>query len=257
MREFQALFKYSGNKNRMLSLYRPPPAGVTRVVEPYLGSGAYVLNQPHLRGLGFDLNPYVVDLWTWLQSTDADTLRALDRKLKDAKQKTLKPDIREMGLERGEMLYLKVNVCGLVVGQWSSWGVYPQHHLPLDRTIASLSDARRVEVRLASATQYEPQQGDMLFVDPPYVNTSGNYLNEGGYNPQNTLDLLDRCKGMPVVFTYGDGAPDVFPGLPWEVVSVRQVPNFRRGGVVTRKEYVAYLNWPKDDPVVTSLNLFE
>ncbi len=131
-----------------------------------------------------------------------------------------------------------------MVGQWSSWKVYPQHNLPLADTLHALPSARRVEVQLGDALDYAERKGDLGFLDPPYIGTRANYESDtGGYQPSQTLNLLGRLT-IPVIFTYGDGAPDIFPGLPWEVVKKRKVPNLRKGGTVDRTEYVAYINWP-------------
>ena len=49
------LFRYSGNKVRLIKHYRKPSHDVKRIVEPYLGSGAYSLanDKP---GLGIEIN---------------------------------------------------------------------------------------------------------------------------------------------------------------------------------------------------------
>lgn len=244
----QSLFCYCGNKGRLLDLYRAPPTNTKRIVELYLGSGAFALNHD-LPALGIDQDARVVGLWHWLQQTTPAELLALDRLVSEARLLEPKLDIRTLPISEGARLYLKINLCGLVVGQWSSWSLYPQHKLPLDRTLKALGQAKQTEVLWGDAAQYvvsHQHPGDLVFIDPPYVGTSANYLSEKGYKPSDTLDWLSKITN-PVIFAYGDGAPDVFPGLPWEKVKERSVPNFRNGGVVKRMEYVCYLNWPEDD----------
>jgi len=246
------LFKYSGSKRHLLKHYRKPPRTCKRIVEPYLEGGAYALNHD-LPALGLDTNPYVVKLWHWLQRATKDDLERVERVLNEARSKDPKVDIRALDLEEGAMLYLKINVCGLIVGQWSSWSTYPQHSLPLKHTPEALEAARRVKVLLGDASLYVPQEGDMLFVDPPYASTSGNYGNEASYQPEHTRELIERARA-PTILTYGDGAPDIFPGLDWEAISIRRVPNMRRGGSVERTEFVTYINWPEED---TQMNVFD
>lgn len=236
----------------MLKSYLPLPAGAKRVVEPYLGSGGYSLNQ-EIPFLGVDADPQVTDLWYWLQREgarqDLIELAARYAEIRDA------GDLRKVsGLSEGARLYLKINVCSLVVGQWSSWRIYPQNQLPVWETLRALSQARRGEVHLGRALDVLPRlrEGDVLFVDPPYVGTSANYQKEREYDPQETLDLLAGVGSRyPVLFTYGDGAPEVFPGLPWETCLEREVPNFRNGGTVPRTEYACYLNWPPEGDILT------
>ncbi len=93
-----------------------------------------------------------------------------------------------------------------------------------------LGDARSVRVRT----------GDMLFVDPPYHGTHGNYAAEG--DVREVVDAVVRKSRGECWVTYGDGAPSVFPRYPWTRLCVRRVPNIRRGGVVERTEWVAYLS---------------
>ena len=248
------LFRYSGNKGRMLQHYRPPPRGCSRIVEPYLGSSAYSLNHD-LPALGYDTDPNVVALWHWLQEVGAEELRALGALYRRARSQTPKFDIRELGLSQGAELYLKINVCSLVVGQWSSWTTYPQHELPIRTTLRALCAGRRVRVEHGDGSKHTPLPGDLLFVDPPYRGTSGNYVGEDSYSPAHTLALIEGCSN-PVVFTYGSTAPETFPGLPWEVVSRRRVPNMRSGGTVERLEHVAYLNWPPEDVPLDVFSFF-
>jgi site-specific DNA-adenine methylase len=255
-----SLFRYSGNKARMIRRYRdlaklPVPPGTTRLVEPFLGSGAFTLSALKKRavktGLGFDLDPNVVGLWRWLQAPDAeDALRDLAAWYD---KQTEKVDVREAGLSEGAQLYLKVNVCGAYVGQWSSWSIYPeQHRLPLSDTLYWLEWARRVEVRGGGALAYEPREGDAVFIDPPYYGTSGNYQGEKSFSPATAMAVVERCRaaGVPVLFAYGDGADQLYPDLPWEEVCVRLVPNLRKGGTVERREYLARVGWPPGPPSV-------
>jgi hypothetical protein len=237
----------------------PVPHGTTRIVEPFLGSGAFTLFALEQRavseGLGFDLDPNVITLWEWLQAPDAeDALRDLASWYAG---QTNKLDIREADLSEGARLYLKINVCGAYVGQWSSWSIYPeQHRLPLSDTLRWLKWARRVEVKGGGALAYEPREGDAVFLDPPYLGTQGNYAEEASFDPSVAREVVRRCRSarVPLLFAYGDGASQVYPDLPWEEVCIRQVPNLRLGGTVERREYLALVGWPPGP--LSTLDLF-
>lgn len=244
-------FRYSGNKARLLHFYRSPPQGTKRIVEPYLGSGAYTLSHA-LPGLGYEVNEDVVSMWKWLQVATANELLDLSTSVEHAKETAPdgKPDVRSLGLSRGQETYVRVNVSGVLTGQLTSWKVYPQHRLPVKQTIAALPRVKDVEVVHGPASQYRPEDGDFLFVDPPYVGTTGGYVEKGrgakshekSYDPQETKALVADAKG-PVLITYGDGASEIFPEYSWQVVTRRKVPNVRRGGTVDRTEWAAYVNW--------------
>lgn len=244
------LFRYSGNKSRYLKHYKKPPQNVKRVVEPYLGSGAYLLST-NLPGLGFETNADVVAMWHWLQKSSPQDLldlqaeyQTLVRNHPDPHQK---PDVRLMKLDRGPQTYVRVNCTGVVVGQLTAWKIYPQFSLPVEKTIECLERIKDIEVIHGSANDYKHLDDDLLFVDPPYVNTVGGYIeknkkdHEKAYSTVDTMRLIESTSN-PIIMTYGDGASSLFP-YEWEKVASRKVPNLRKGGTVDRTEWVSYINW--------------
>jgi site-specific DNA-adenine methylase len=245
------LFRYSGNKARMLPHYRRPPSGTKRIVELYLGTGAYMLSTD-LPGLGYETNGDVVEMWKWLQKTTPSELRDLYdavEAIKSDPKTPQKPDVRLMlGLSKGQETYVRINTTGVLVGQLTAWKIYPQNKLPVEETIKCLPRLKDVEVIHGSASDYASQDGDMLFVDPPYVGTTAGYTEKGVkdhekcYKPTDTIEILSKST-LPVIFTYGDGAESHFPEYAWSPVKTRKVPNIRRGGTVERTEWVAYVNW--------------
>jgi site-specific DNA-adenine methylase len=243
------LFRYSGNKAKLLPLYRAIPHGVKRVVEPYLGSGAFSINAS-VPAIGYEINSDLCAMWNWLKSASTQDLQDLNALVEDWKKRTEKPDVRDMRLDLGRQTYVRVNCCSVVVGQLSSWKVYPQHFLPIEETLKCLPRLKDITVIHGRGETHVPQDGDLLFVDPPYVGTVGNYVEKGGkniegaYKPQDTSDFLQRVS-CPVIFTYGSNAREIFPQFTWELVKTVKVPNMRKGGTVDRTEWVAYTNFPE------------
>lgn len=233
------LFRYCGNKSKLLHLYRPIPFGVRRIAEPFLGSGAFMLNSG-LPGIGYEMNPRLVAMWRWLKQASADDLRSL-ADLVDCCKKD-RPSVRDFGLDPGPETYVCVNVTGLVVGQLSSWTVYPQHSLPIEDTIQCLPRLKDIEVMQGDGHQFVAERGDMLFVDPPYIATSANYA-KLEYDPIKTVNMIE-ASDCPTILTYGSNAESVFPQYQWETIKTVKVPNMRRGGTVDRNEMVTYLRMP-------------
>lgn len=246
-------FKYSGNKEPFLPLLRALPK-FQRIVEPYLGSGAFLLSRTE-PALGFDANRELIDMWNWLRDEcEPQRLHEIRQIVKDAvaAHPERKPDVRSLPLSPAEMSYVRVNVCGGYTGQMGSWMVYPQHLIPVEQTLSILSRLKNVEFVHGKAEEYQPQEGDLVFIDPPYVGTDANYKDryvsgrvDGSYDPQETIRLLERVKaaGVPAIVTYGEGAQTLFPDLDWELLGMKKVPNIRKGGTVERPEHVAYMNW--------------
>jgi site-specific DNA-adenine methylase len=242
------LFKYSGCKTKLLQFYRRPPEGTKRIVEPYLGSGAYILSTD-MPGLGYEINEEVVAMWRWLRNAKPEEIRQLDKMIREAKQNEEKPDVKTMGLQLGPQTYVRVNATSVVTGQLKSWKIYPQHNLPAEDTIVCLPQLQNIEVIHGNANDYVHQDGDLLFIDPPYVGTDGGYQGKSKkidhgkvYNPDDTKRLISSTTN-PIIFTYGDGAQEIFSEYKWEHVKTAKVPNMRKGGTTDRSEWVSYINW--------------
>tara|TARA_B100001778_G_scaffold334984_1_gene350354 strand:- start:26632 stop:27381 length:750 start_codon:yes stop_codon:yes gene_type:complete len=244
------LFRYSGNKRNIVPLLRPLEVRPKRVVEPYLGSGSFMLSRFE-PGLGIDTNEDIVALWKWLRDEASPSkLFALAKRVNEAVEAhpEKKPDVRELELERGPETYVRVNCSGVYAGQLSSWVLYPQHKLPARDTSKMLHRLKNIEIIHGDAGDYQEQDGDVVLLDPPYVGTRGNYKEaaksgiEESYSPQQTIDLIARLS-CPVILTYGDGADETFPQYEWKQVVKKKVPNIRKGGTVERSENVAYINW--------------
>ena len=243
------LFRYSGGKSKLAGLYRLPDKPFDRIVEPYLGSGAFSLSHAHnVRALGYELNEDLYDMWMWLKQTNEKELLELYDYVEDLKKQYEKPNLKQFPLANGPLTYLRVNVCSVMTGQLSSWSIYPQHKLPVKDTISCLPLLQNIEVTLGSGENFQNKEKDLVFIDPPYVNTTGNYKSvknkklEKNYDPSNTVSLIDNLT-CPVIFTYGTNAKEVFPQYEWEVVKEMKVPNIRKGGTVKRYEHVAYINY--------------
>ena len=242
------LFRYSGNKSKLLQFYRKPTSSVKRVVEPYLGSGSYIISCD-VPGLGYELNGDLVAMWNWLKCCTPSDLIELDKQVRALKETEEKPDVRKLGLPLGMQTYVRINITGVMVGQLTCWKIYPQHNLPLENTLACLQRLKEIDVIHGTANHYVHSDGDLLFVDPPYVGTTGGYEEKSKkkshditYDPNKTLELI-KSTNNPIIFTYGTNAPQLFPEYKWEMVKTIKVPNFRKGGTVDRIEWVSYINW--------------
>lgn len=233
------LFRYCGSKSKMIDLFRQRPKNIKRIVEPFLGSGAYMLNS-ELNGVGYEANPRLVAMWHWLQQASSNDLVELSKIVEDAKQNN-KLDVRDLHLPLGAETYVCVNVCGLVVGQLSSWKIYKRHVLPIKSTIECLPKLKDIEIIHGDAHKVLAMDGDLMFVDPPYTDAKANYANSQ-YNPKDTIDMISR-NSCPIILTFGGNAKQVFPDYEWHLAKTIKVPNVRIGGTFERTEWVAYINW--------------
>lgn len=240
------LFRYSGNKTKLIDRYIMPSIPYKRIVEPYFGSGAFSLNNKG-PAVGYELNEDLYDLLIWLKEVDRGTLESLQKIVISNRFENGKIDIRTLNLSKGAETYLKINVCSAVVGQLSSWKIYPRHNLPIEETLKAIPRLKEIDIFNMSGEKHLEKDGDLFFIDPPYVNTSANYKTAKKdftdlYNPQDTKKLISRLSS-PIIFTYGTLANEIFPEYDWNLVKEIKVPNIKNGGTVSRFEYVTYLNF--------------
>jgi site-specific DNA-adenine methylase len=102
------IFKYSGNKWKVLQKLGLQLPSHKRLAELYLGSGAFILSNKG-PALGMDTNPDIVDLWKWLKTVKPEELRELERvrQVHVAAASDNKPDVRKMGLDIGYFIICK------------------------------------------------------------------------------------------------------------------------------------------------------
>jgi site-specific DNA-adenine methylase len=235
------MFKYSGNKQRLLHLLRQPPKGP--IIEPFAGSARYSLNYD-LDAILFEKNKDVYDLWDWLinDATKKDLLE-----LEKMKQPE-KVDIRLLNLPKPQETLFRLTCASVYVGQLSSWISYPQHKVDFSRLISYLP---QIKYRFTlGGTDYLQSAGlqGTYFIDPPYMGTSGNYIDGSNKKELNSVNLNTFTEYInsvdsPIIFTYGTDAQEVFPQYQWELVLMRRVPKIRTGGTANRIDYVFYKNF--------------
>jgi len=245
-------FRYSGSKTRYVKEYRRPPNGTKYILEPYAGSMAYSLFYTQFYAVGIEKNRDLCEVWWWLQSCDKKNIDWLeDYYNNNIKDKDNLKDHRG-ALSVGQINFLRLMCASVVVGQLSSWTVYKKHGINWNAVRTSLDAVKNIFYTNGDAADFEQGDGCLIFLDPPYAGTLGNYKDRGNninFDHSNNIaavrNIIDKTS-CPIIFTYGDGAPELFPGHDWRVVAKRKVPNLRRGGTVDRTEYVAYIRWPEE-----------
>ena len=218
------LFRYSGNKTDFpemdLSKYK-------RIVETCAGSMGFSL-QYDLPALGIDYSLELINLLKWLQTVSDKNLD----KLKQYEGQRL--DIRKIpNLSDEEKTYLRINIASVMVGQLSSWTIYPQNKLPIEQTKRAIRKIKNWKFKHGSYLNYVCKEGDFLFIDPPYLGTLGNY-NENDLNMNEFLSWQKQL-WVPHIITYGSPIKEI--KTKWKCWLEKKVPNIRLGGSKIRKDY--------------------
>ncbi len=246
------MFRYSGNKNRLIKHIPQPLIGTTTIIEPFGGSLAYSAHYKPAAVWAAESNPLVRSLLEWLRTeATSDDLTRLEGLKPSEKIDAMAWGVKH-GLKEPEVTLTRLQISGAYVGQLSSRVLYPQHSLNLTALKERLpyvkdslrevqSDFRSPAIRMAAEGR-----GTMCFVDPPYLNTSGNYKSKGadhGGLDVAAITAFVKSLPCPVLFTYGDGAQTTFPDLEWTKAVTRRVPILRGGGTRERTEWYTTLNW--------------
>lgn len=240
-------FRYFGNKRKYVKQYRKPE-NYNRIVELFLGSGAFSI-QSNVPAIGFELSEKVCSIWDFLKNTTPEELLSLEKYWLDNRKELNKQPADSLPYKnQGLINYVKVNVCGVYNGITTCSSLYAQHALPVKNTIAALNRIQDITVVNTSFDTYEPTEGDLVFVDPPYLNTRAAYKNKSStdtcldFSPEKLSNFLATIKN-PIIFTYGNGAEKDYPMYKWEKIDERFTPKIRGGGKSCRIEYVSYLNF--------------
>lgn len=243
-------WKYSGNKRSMLKHLPAPPAGTETIVEPFAGSMAYSLGYRPRQVILAEGNEDVRELWNWVVSPFGCSVQQLTDL--EAAKPTEKVDIRTIGLIKPAETLMRLSISGVYTGQLSSYIAYPQHKFDLTRVKESLPYLQNsVDKLVRSDFRDTVDEKGLFFIDPPYLGTKGNYIDKTakkdrtkGFTVQELSEFVTKVRdaGNPVLFTYGDDAPEKFPEFNWTLAKIKKVPKIRTGGVVERREWY-YCSW--------------
>jgi len=231
-------FPYMGNKSRYVKYIRSPPKNTERVVELYLGSGAYFLNKSgDLQGLGFEYDKNLCELWWWLQKQTKQDIEDLAEYIEYAKTKFkyVQELTNDYGLEKGAELFVRICCCGWSKGVLENSLLFKEYKINVK---VDLDKIKQIEVLNKPCSHYNYREGDLVFIDPPYIDTYGNYQNSG-YHPDQTRRIIKTIKG-PIIFTYGDNC--TFPEYHWQKLGNKAV-GLQSGESRVRGEYITYINW--------------
>lgn len=205
------IFKWPGGKFRLLNFILPHlPAG-TRLVEPFVGSGAVYLNTPHTAALLCDLNTDLIAFYQTLSKRGRTFVKKCRRLFTDdANRPDAYLERREKfnALPEGEeraALFLYLNrhgYNGLV--RYNSRGVfnvpfgrYVKPYFPQKEMAAFLErmkECRTTLVRADFRASFQSlKKGDVVYCDPPYIPLSdtANFTHYSGnmFGPEEQREL--------------------------------------------------------------------
>lgn len=254
------LFRYCGNKERLVKYYKSPPLGTLRIVEPFAGSMCYAFSYPNYNKLGIEVNERIVNIYNWLKSDGPNK----DNTLEKFNAYCNNFDIRKCSeFSDVEKDYIRLSSGSLMTGNLDKNIIYKKEK-PLEQCIANSYKALELngnfEVKCGSCFELykntDVLEGDLVFMDPPYESSDGRY----GINYSQTKQIKEyieslRKTGVPIIFTYGNDAKEVYPEYNWELVTTQKVvKSDKNAHKRVRNEYVVYFNFEDEEFI---FDLFE
>jgi len=247
-------FTYSGSKTILLPLLRQPPIGTKTIIEPFAGSARYgIYHQPSELHL-YEANTDIHELWRWLiNECTEDELTWLEDN-----RPLITKDVRELNLAKGPQTLMRLTASGLYVGQLSSWCLYQQHTVDFS-LIKYLLPFIKNNVKLdgtdfRESIVHDGKKSVVFFIDPPYLGSTACYIDKTERIDHDKVLTVKEigdficALSSPVIFTYGDSAPEIFPQFNWTRLKFKSVPKTSTGGSKVRSEWVSYINYYHELP---------
>jgi len=209
------ILKWAGAKTKLVPHIRAlVPPSATRLVEPFVGSGAVALNLDFPRNLIADANPDVIAVYESLSASpikfvrNCKTLFTARNNSADAYSRLRDEFNACRDRYRRACLFIYLNRHGYNgLCRYNSSGgfnvpfgtydapYFPQKEMAVFRSFLKNADIRCADFR---AVLEHAGVGDFVYCDPPYSPVSGtaNFTGyaRGGFSHQDQLDLVAACR---------------------------------------------------------------
>jgi DNA adenine methylase len=210
------LLKWIGNKQRFaheIVSYFPLEFG--RYYEPFLGSGAVLATLEPRSAIGADAFKPLIEIWQALRHKPdelklwySERYGRMQHQSKECVYEEVKASYNA-NPNGGDLVYLCRSCYGGVVRFRKADG-YMSTPCGVHQSISPTSFGRRVDEwhRRCSSTEFvhteyaaimdQAQEGDLIYCDPPYVDTQSILYGAQEFSLANLLDVIARCKSRGV-----------------------------------------------------------
>ena len=197
-RSLPPVIKWSGSKRRVASLlhtlWPEVCAEHTRYFEPFVGSGAMLVGRPVERAVAGDVIKPLIALWEAIKA-DPDAVVAYYSALWHERQRRghevfyeARTRFNATGAPLDFFVLSRMCVNGLIrfnkAGEFNNSlhhtrpGIHPERLSPIVHAWSERLQAVAFQATDYSETLATARQGDLVFLDPPYVGTRGRYRPE-------------------------------------------------------------------------------
>lgn len=221
--------KWAGNKYQIIERIKAALPSGSRLIEPFVGSGAIFLNTDYPKYLLADSNRDLINLFLTLQSDGFDFINYCRAHFKPSnnsekafyKNRTLFNETNDVRLKSALFIYLNKHcfngLCRYnASGEFNApFGRYKKPYFPEKEMLDFHFRAQKAEFKHTDfiSTMKSARSGDVVYCDPPYVPLSAtanftSYSSGGfGMNLQSELarmaEVLSK-KGITVVISNHD-----------------------------------------------------
>ncbi|MBT0719434.1 DNA adenine methylase [Rosenbergiella epipactidis] len=211
------ILKWAGNKSAvMLELAKHLPHG-SRLVEPFAGSCAVMMETDYPEYLIADVNPDLINLYVQIQANTSAFLTHAKAMFTQGNNSQLRFNAIRQAFNQGTLkggsfraaLFLFLNrhcYRGLCrynqKGQFNvPYGNYKKPYFPEREILAFAEKAKRATFLCAGYqdTLKQLKTGDVVYCDPPYDDTFASY-HTSGFNKADQQELANHLEGLASYF---------------------------------------------------------
>lgn len=261
----KTILKWAGSKIRIMDQLRPHLPKAQRLVEPFTGSCAVMMNTDYERYLMADINSDLINLYLCAQ-TDPETLIIKSEALFDCgNSKDKYAELRaRFNSEQKNMpwcdiaaLFLFLNRhCFNGLCRYSKktgfnvpFGYYKKPYFPEAEIVSFADKARKAQFNTMpwQKTLAMAVPGDGIYCDPPYLGNFSAY-HEDGFGEKDHADLANALRvlhdtaGIPVTVSNSPAARELYADLGFTIHDVSAKRSIAANGSRTEaSEIIAVL----------------
>lgn len=235
----KTILKWAGSKAGIMEQLRPHLPKTKRLVEPFAGSCAVMMNTDYEQYLIADVNPDLINLYTLIADPIEGLFEEMAFKWERLNKRDVYNSLRE-SFNHGNLCPVNRAVTFLILNRhcynglcrYSNktgfnvpFGNYKKPYFPEKEIVAFAAKAHKADIKCQgwAETLLQICSGDGIYCDPPYMGTGFTQYHTAGFNDGDqvalaeALQALHATKGNPVTVSNSLAAKELYADLGFTI----------------------------------------